>query len=40
MSREWFVIRPTNCGRETFTGNISRAVLKGSLKTARIDRYG
>ncbi|MBI2884053.1 MAG: carbonic anhydrase [Candidatus Methylomirabilis oxyfera] len=39
-TREWFVIHHTDCGMETFTDEIMRALLAKSLKTATIDAGG
>lgn len=39
-TREWFVIHHTDCGMETFTDEIMRGLLAGSLKTARIEADG
>lgn len=39
-THEWFVIHHTNCGMETFTDQIIRNLLAGSLKTAAIDETG
>jgi carbonic anhydrase len=33
-TREWFVIHHTDCGMETFTDEIMRNLLRGSLRTA------
>ncbi|MEZ5540574.1 MAG: carbonic anhydrase [Pseudomonadota bacterium] len=37
---EWFVIHHTNCGMETFTGDIMAGLLESSLDTAIIDAGG
>lgn len=39
-TREWFVIHHTDCGMETFTGEIMRDLLANSLDTATIDQSG
>lgn len=39
-TREWFVIHHTNCGMETFTDEVMRALLGQSLKTATVDESG
>src|SRR3984893_14489168 len=39
-TREWFVLRHTNCGMETFTDAIMRGLLAQSLKTASVDASG
>jgi carbonic anhydrase len=39
-TREWFVIHHTDCGMETFTDDVMRKLLRGSLKTASIDANG
>lgn len=39
-TREWFVIHHTDCGMETFTDEIMRGLLAGSLETAAIDESG
>jgi carbonic anhydrase len=39
-TREWFVIHHTDCGMETFTDEIMRALLASSLETATIDQRG
>lgn len=39
-TREWFVIHHTDCGMETFTDEIMRRLLAGSLKTASVDASG
>ncbi len=37
-TREWFVIHHTDCGMETFTSDVMRGLLAGSLETAsRVD---
>jgi carbonic anhydrase len=35
-TREWFVIHHTDCGMETFTDDIMRKLLRGSLRTAQL----
>ncbi|NOQ76958.1 MAG: carbonic anhydrase [Methylococcaceae bacterium] len=39
-TREWFVIHHTDCGMETFTGEIMSELLDSSLKTASVDANG
>ena len=39
-TREWFVIHHTNCGMETFTNEIMRDLLSGSLETATLGPGG
>lgn len=39
-TREWFVIHHTDCGMETFTDEIMRGLLAGSLATATLDSKG
>jgi len=39
-TREWFVIHHTDCGMETFTDEIMRELLAGSLDTATLDSKG
>ncbi|MBT5374610.1 MAG: carbonic anhydrase [Rhodospirillaceae bacterium] len=39
-TNEWFVIHHTDCGMETFTDDIMRDLLAGSLKTATVDENG
>ena len=39
-TNEWFVIHHTDCGMETFTDEIMRGLLKGSLETATVDDNG
>ena len=39
-TNEWFVIHHTDCGMETFTDEIMRGLLKGSLETATVDENG
>ncbi len=39
-TREWFVIHHTDCGMETFTDEIIRALLHSSLETAALDAPG
>jgi carbonic anhydrase len=39
-TNEWFVIHHTNCGMETFTGDVMRALLEKSLDTAVLDDSG
>ena len=36
-TREWFVVRHTNCGMKTFTDEIMRGLLAESLETATHD---
>lgn len=37
---EWFVIHHSDCGMETFTGEVMRGLLEKSLDTAVIDAQG
>lgn len=37
---EWFVVHHTDCGMETFSDEVMRALLKQSLDTATIDADG
>jgi carbonic anhydrase len=39
-TREWFVIHHTDCGMETFTDEIIRALLHSSLEAAVLDASG
>jgi len=39
-TQEWFVIHHTDCGMETFTDDIMRKLLAGSLDTAALDKNG
>src|SRR5712692_3660724 len=39
-TREWFVVHHTNCGMETFTDEVMRALLATSLETASVDAAG
>ena len=39
-TNEWFVVHHTDCGMETFTGEIMRKLLESSLDTAVIDQSG
>ncbi len=39
-TREWFVIHHTDCGMETFTDEVMRALLGQSLKSATVDESG
>jgi carbonic anhydrase len=39
-TREWFVIHHTDCGMETFTDDVMRGLLAGSLKTASLGPDG
>ncbi len=39
-TNEWFVIHHTNCGMETFTDGVMRALLERSLDTAVLDDSG
>lgn len=39
-TREWFVVHHTDCGMETFTDEVMRALLANSLKAATIDASG
>lgn len=39
-SREWFVVHHTDCGMETFTDDVMRKLLRGSLETASVDASG
>jgi carbonic anhydrase len=39
-TREWFVVHHTDCGMETFTDDIMRDLLAGSLDTAALDKNG
>jgi carbonic anhydrase len=39
-TNEWFVIHHTNCGMETFTGEVMRGLLEQSLDTAALDESG
>jgi carbonic anhydrase len=37
---EWFVIHHTDCGMQTFTGQVMTSLLEKSLDTARVDASG
>jgi len=39
-TQEWFVIHHTDCGMETFSDEVMRKLLHGSLDTATIDQNG
>jgi carbonic anhydrase len=39
-TREWLVIHHTNCGMETFTDAVMRALLARSLETAALEATG
>ena len=39
-TREWFVVHHTDCGMETFTDEIMRALLASSLETAALEPAG
>jgi len=39
-TREWFVIHHTDCGMETFTGDVMTDLLNSSLETATVDASG
>jgi carbonic anhydrase len=39
-TQEWFVVHHTDCGMETFTDEIMRDLLAGSLDTAALDKNG
>lgn len=39
-TNEWFVVHHTDCGMETFTGEVMRGLLEKSLDTAIIDAKG
>jgi carbonic anhydrase len=39
-TNEWFVIHHTDCGMETFTGEVMRGLLEKSLDTAVVDAKG
>lgn len=39
-TREWFVIHHTNCGMETFTGDVMRGLLASSLQPAVLTDEG
>jgi carbonic anhydrase len=39
-TNEWFVIHHSDCGMETFTDDIMRNLLDGSLETATVDASG
>lgn len=39
-TREWFVIHHTDCGMATFTDEVMRRLLAGSLSTARLGANG
>src|SRR5512144_447281 len=36
-TREWFVVHHTDCGMETFTGEVMRGLLEKSLDTAALE---
>ena len=39
-TREWFVVHHTDCGMETFSDEVMRKLLRGSLKAASVDASG
>lgn len=39
-TQEWFVIHHTDCGMQTFTNDVMRNLLVGSLDTAALDKKG
>lgn len=39
-TREWLVVHHTDCGMETFTDEVMRALLARSLETASLDAKG
>jgi carbonic anhydrase len=39
-TKEWFVVHHTDCGMETFTDEVMRALLKQSLDTAELGPTG
>lgn len=39
-TQEWFVIHHTDCGMQTFTNDVMRNLLAGSLETATLDNKG
>jgi len=39
-TQEWFVIHHTDCGMQTFTDEVMRDLLAGSLDTAVLDKKG
>jgi len=39
-TKEWLVIHHTDCGMQTFTDDVVRALLRKSLKTAKVDQQG
>jgi len=39
-TQEWFVIHHTDCGMQTFTDDVMRELLAGSLDTAVLDKKG
>ncbi|MEJ2439424.1 MAG: carbonic anhydrase [Gammaproteobacteria bacterium] len=39
-TQEWFVIHHTDCGMQTFSNDIMRDLLAGSLDTAELDKNG
>lgn len=36
-TNEWFVVHHTDCGMQTFTGDVMRSLLEKSLDTARLE---
>ena len=36
-TREWFVVHHTDCGMETFTGEVMRGLLEKSLETSALE---
>jgi carbonic anhydrase len=36
-TNEWFVVHHTDCGMQTFTGEVMRSLLEKSLDTARLE---
>jgi carbonic anhydrase len=36
-TKEWFVVHHTDCGMETFTGEVMRGLLEKSLETAALE---
>jgi len=36
-TKEWFVVHHTDCGMETFTGDVMRGLLEKSLETAALE---
>jgi carbonic anhydrase len=39
-TNEWFVVHHTDCGMETFTGEVMRGLLEKSLDTSVVDAKG